>query len=132
MASADGPRLWFQIRIGEGRFGPGKAELLAHVRDCGSISEAARRMGMSYRRAWTLLEAVTVLAGAPVIATERGGARGGGARLTDRGEALLAAYESLRTALTATALPTLASLASPGDPDSKAATAAGISPARLR
>lgn len=109
----EAPRLWFQIRIGEGRFGPGKAELLTHIRDTGSISAAARRMGMSYRRAWTLLEAVNALTAAPAVETERGGARGGGARLTPRGEALLAAYEQLRVALASAAAPTLATLDAP-------------------
>ncbi|CAL1689939.1 hypothetical protein MMB232_00059 [Brevundimonas subvibrioides] len=108
---SDAPRLWFQIRIGEGRFGPGKAELLAHIRDTGSISAAARAMGMSYRRAWTLLDAVNALTGVPVVETERGGASGGGAKLTPRGATLLAAYEQLRDALDATAAPTLRSLA---------------------
>jgi molybdate transport system regulatory protein len=115
--SPDAPRLWFQIRIGEGRFGPGKADLLTHIRESGSLSEAARRMNMSYRRAWTLLEAINALAGAPAVETERGGARGGGSRLTARGEALLAAYETLRATLTAAAVPTLASLAAPEDAD---------------
>jgi molybdate transport system regulatory protein len=110
---SEAPRLWFQIRIGEGRFGPGKAELLTHIRDTGSISAAARRMGMSYRRAWTLLEAVNALTDAPAVETERGGARGGGARLTPRGEALLAAYEHLRVALASTAAATLAALDAP-------------------
>ena len=111
---SDDYRLWFQIRIGDGRFGPGKADLLAHIRDTGSISAAARRMGMSYRRAWTLLEAVNDLTGIPAVETARGGARGGGARLTARGEALLNAYEHLRDTLNAAAAPTLADLAGPG------------------
>ena len=111
------PRLWFQIRIGEGRFGPGKAELLALIRDTGSISAAARRMGMSYRRAWTLLEAVNGLTGEPAVQTERGGPGGGGAKLTPRGEALLQAYEHLRRALDATAAPTLKALAELRDRD---------------
>lgn len=99
------PRLWFQVRIGEGRFGPGKAELLGHIRETGSISEAARRMDMSYRRAWALLEAVNALTGAPAVESERGGVRGGGSRLTARGEALLAAYEELRAVLDDAARP---------------------------
>lgn len=108
--SADPPRLWFQVRIGGGRLGPGKAELLTLIRDTGSLSEAARRMGMSYRRAWTLMEAINVLTDAPAVETERGGPRGGGSRLTPRGEALLAAYEHLRATLDAAAAPTLAHL----------------------
>jgi len=108
---SEDPRLWFQIRIGDGRFGPGKAELLAHIRDTGSISAAARRMGLSYRRAWTLLEAVNALTGTPAIETERGGAGGGGAKLTPRGAAWLSAYEQLRQDLEANAAPTLRRLA---------------------
>ncbi|WP_426042960.1 winged helix-turn-helix domain-containing protein [Brevundimonas sp. TWP2-3-4b1] len=104
-------RLWFQVRIGEGRLGPGKAELLAHIRESGSLSEAARRMGMSYRRAWTLMEAINGLTGRPALATVRGGARGGGSRLTEHGEILLAAYETLRAELETAAAPTLARLA---------------------
>lgn len=104
-------RLWFQIRIGEGRLGPGKAELLAHIRDSGSLSEAARRMGMSYRRAWTLMEAINDLTGKPALVTARGGAQGGGSRLTEHGETILAAYETLRAELEAVAAPTLARLA---------------------
>ena len=113
---SEDPRLWFQIRIGDARFGPGKAELLAHIRDTGSISAAARSMGMSYRRAWTLLEAVNALTDVPAVETERGGASGGGAKLTPRGEALLAAYEQLRVALDATAAPTLRRLAAMDHP----------------
>lgn len=97
--SVERPRLWFQIRIGEGRFGPGKAELLAHIRDTGSLSAAARAMGMSYRRAWTLLEAVNALTGEAAVETERGGAKGGGSRLTPHGERLLTTYEDLRLRL---------------------------------
>lgn len=114
---SDLPRLWFQIRIGEGRFGPGKAELLSHIRETGSISAAARRMGMSYRRAWTLLEAVNALTDGPAVETERGGAGGGGARLTARGASLLQAYETLRGTLDAAAAPTLAGLPGPKTPD---------------
>ena len=109
------PRLWFQVRIGEGRLGPGKARLLALIRDTGSLSEAARRMGMSYRRAWTLMEAINALTDARAVETERGGTGGGGSRLTPRGEALLAAYDELHAALDSAAAPTLARLAALGD-----------------
>ncbi|MEQ7156064.1 winged helix-turn-helix domain-containing protein [Brevundimonas aurifodinae] len=109
--NADPPRLWFQVRIGEGHLGPGKAQLLALIRDTGSLSEAARRMGMSYRRAWTLMEAINALTDAPAVETERGGPGGGGSRLTPRGEALLAAYAELRATLDVAAAPTLAHIA---------------------
>lgn len=109
--SADPPRLWFQVRIGEGRLGPGKAQLLTLIRDTGSLSEAARRMNMSYRRAWSLMEAINTLTDAPAVETERGGPGGGGSRLTPRGEALLQAYDTLRTTLDAAAASTLTRIA---------------------
>ena len=70
--------------------GPGKAELIARISETGSISAAARAMGMSYRRAWQLAEALNRDFRAPVIQTAIGGRRGGGARVTPFGERLLA------------------------------------------
>lgn len=81
------------------RLGPGKADLLALVRETGSISAAGRRMGMSYKRAWTLIEELNAMFRAPLVHSVRGGARGGGARLTELGETILAHYRALeRTA----------------------------------
>ena len=65
--------------------GPGKAELIERIAETGSISAAARDMGMSYRRAWQLVEALNADFREPVVATATGGARGGGARVTDFG-----------------------------------------------
>src|SRR5256885_17022839 len=61
--------------------GPGKAELIERIGETGSISAAARAMGMSYRRAWQLVEALNRDFRGPGVATAIGGARGGGARL---------------------------------------------------
>ncbi len=83
--------------------GPGKAQLLALIRDTGSISAAGRAMGMSYKRAWMLVEAMNAAFAAPVVASARGGAQGGGAHLTETGETVLAhllAFEAKASAAT--------------------------------
>ena len=76
-------------------FGPGKARLLELIEQQGSIRSAAAAMNMSYRHAWLLLQAVEDTFGAPVIATATGGARGGGAKLTDLGKAVVARYRAI-------------------------------------
>ncbi len=72
--------------------GPGKAELLARVQATGSILEAARRMGMSYMRAWTLLRTMNRCFKEPLVSTVRGGSKGGGSELTKTGKRVLALY----------------------------------------
>jgi len=75
--------------------GPGKARLVTLIADTGSISAAARRMGMSYRRAWQLVEALNKSFIEPVVVTATGGRRGGGAVVTDFGKRLVAAYHGM-------------------------------------
>lgn len=75
--------------------GPGKARLVTLIADTGSISAAARRMGMSYRRAWQLVEALNRSFNEPVVLTAIGGKRGGGAVVTDFGKRLVAAYHGM-------------------------------------
>lgn len=75
--------------------GPGKAELLEHIRDTGSISAAARRMKMSYRRAWLLVEAMNQCFRQPLVESSKGGVHGGGAQLTSFGEEALARYRAM-------------------------------------
>jgi molybdate transport system regulatory protein len=75
--------------------GPGKAELILRIGQTGSISAAARAMGMSYRRAWQLVEALNEAYRQPVVTTAIGGARGGGARVTELGERVLALYRAM-------------------------------------
>ncbi|WP_413991607.1 winged helix-turn-helix domain-containing protein [Labrys okinawensis] len=79
----------------DARLGPGKMNLLEAVARTGSISAAGRQLGMSYRRAWVLLDSVNTMFAQPAIETSAGGVNGGGARLTAFGERLLAAYRSL-------------------------------------
>lgn len=76
--------------------GPGKAALLRAIRETRSISAAGRRYGMSYRRAWLLVEAMNALGATPLVVARRGGAGGGGAEVTPLGEEVLAAYEELQ------------------------------------
>ena len=75
--------------------GPGKAELIERIADSGSISAAARAMGMSYRRAWQLVEALNKDYRERVVTTAAGGARGGGARVTPFGLRLVAEYRAM-------------------------------------
>jgi molybdate transport system regulatory protein len=75
--------------------GPGKAELIDQIAATGSISAAARAMGMSYRRAWQLVEALNDAYREPVIATAIGGSRGGGARVTPFGKRLATAFRAM-------------------------------------
>jgi molybdate transport system regulatory protein len=87
--------------------GPGKAELIARIGDTGSISAAARAMGMSYRRAWQLVEALNHDFREPVIATAIGGSRGGGARVTPFGERLVARFRAMEKKASAAIAPDL-------------------------
>jgi molybdate transport system regulatory protein len=75
--------------------GPGKAELIERIDQTGSISAAARAMGMSYRRAWQLVEALNADFRAPVISTAVGGQRGGGASVTAFGRRLAARFRAM-------------------------------------
>ena len=75
--------------------GPGKAELVARIAETGSISAAARAMGMSYRRAWQLVEALNAAYKQPVVITAIGGSRGGGARVTAFGQRLTARFHAM-------------------------------------
>jgi molybdate transport system regulatory protein len=75
--------------------GPGKADLLDHIAETGSISAAARRMRMSYRRAWILVDTMNTCFRSPLVATAKGGPDGGGASLTSTGKTVLRRYRAL-------------------------------------
>ena len=77
------------------RIGPGKAKLLESIRDTGSISAAARDMGMSYKRAWVLLDSINQAFTEPVVTAAPGGAGGGGASLTPFGAEVLERYNRI-------------------------------------
>jgi molybdate transport system regulatory protein len=77
--------------------GPGKAELLDAIASTGSISESARRMGMSYRRAWLLVDTMNRCFREPVVAAATGGPGGGGAALTPFGRRALAQFRAMQS-----------------------------------
>src|SRR5215469_18639037 len=97
----------FRIYLGEEiALGPGKAELLRHISETGSISESARRMEMSYNRAWLLVRTMNRCFKEPLVLASRGGDRRGGAQLTGFGKQVLALYATLESRfLTATEQP---------------------------
>jgi len=72
--------------------GPGKIALLESIRRSGSLSQAARELKMSYRRAWLLLDSLNGAFAQPVVQTNTGGRRGGGSQLTALGEKLIRTY----------------------------------------
>lgn len=76
-------------------FGPGKADLLEGIRDTGSIAAAGRRMNMSYKRAWLLIDTMNRAFKEPVVETTKGGVSKGGARLTHTGEMALSCYRDM-------------------------------------
>jgi len=75
--------------------GPGKAALLDSIQETGSIAAAGRRMKMSYKRAWSLIETLNRDFGTPLVATSKGGKSFGGATLTETGSRVLALYRSM-------------------------------------
>lgn len=79
-------------------FGPGKADLLAAIAATGSIAAAGRRLGMSYKRAWSLVEALNAMFRGSLVDAAKGGVHGGGAALTPLGVTVLGAYRALEAA----------------------------------
>ncbi len=75
--------------------GPGKAQLLQGIKETGSISAAGRRMAMSYKRAWYLVEALNSHFNAALVEATKGGRTGGGAKLTPLGVEVLEAYREM-------------------------------------
>lgn len=87
-------RIWIeiddQVMLGEGR-----VSLLKAIRETGSLSKAAKQLGMSYKKAWRLIDTVNKAAALPVIVTSIGGHGGGGATLTPYGQQLITAFEEI-------------------------------------
>lgn len=78
------------------RLGHGKIRLMELIASTGSISAAGRAMDMSYRRAWLLVDALNSMFNTPVVESQRGGKQGGGAALTEFGDALLLNYRHMQ------------------------------------
>jgi molybdate transport system regulatory protein len=105
------PRLRLRLTFDNGLvLGPGKADLLQGIAEEGSISAAGRRMKMSYKRAWMLVEAMNAAFVSPLVESSRGGQKGGGASLTAAGEAVLAEFRSLEAIVVECGAPQIATL----------------------
>jgi molybdate transport system regulatory protein len=92
------PRLTLRVDFGSGRaLGPGKVRLLEAIDKTGSISQAGRVLGMSYRRAWLLVDDMNNCFRDAVISAQPGGAHGGGATLTPFGQKLVERYRAIET-----------------------------------
>lgn len=100
-------KIRFRLRITQGdtiAVGPGKVALLEAIIDTGSISAAARKLGMSYRRAWMLVDEMNRSLKAPVVDTATGGKHGGGTAVTPTGREVIKRYRTIeRDAAAATA-----------------------------
>lgn len=97
-------KIKLQLFVGDERaFGPGRADLLAAIDREGSISAAARSLGMSYRYAWMLVESMNHCFVEKLVEASPGGKRGGGAVLTDVGRGALVAYRTLEQRMVANA-----------------------------
>ena len=91
-----GPVVRFRIDFAEHcSLGPGKIGLLEAIRDSGSLSQGARNIGMSYRRAWLLVESLKQSFREPVTLASTGGKDGGGMLVTEFGDALINSYREL-------------------------------------
>lgn len=100
-----------RIDMPAGRIGPGKIALLEAIAREGSISAAGRALGMSYRRAWNLVDDVNKVLGTPAVAAATGGQGGGGADLTEAGRGLVRDYRAVERAAHRAAARLLAGLA---------------------
>lgn len=89
------PELVLQIRVMSGAviaFGPGKADLLKHLEDTGSLQASAARMNMSYMKAWRLVRDMNACFSEPLVLAARGGAQQGGSQITEAGRSVLKLY----------------------------------------
>ncbi|MBV8388999.1 MAG: LysR family transcriptional regulator [Mucilaginibacter sp.] len=88
-------KLWLESE-GDRFFGPGPLELLEKIEETGSISNAAKAMNMSYKKAWELINHLNAQTNSPVVVPQAGGEKGGGSTLTAEGLELIKYYKALR------------------------------------
>lgn len=103
-SGAPRPAFRFRIRVTVGEaiaVGPGKMDLLEAIEKAGSLTSAAKDLGMSYRRAWLLLDELNRSLRKPAVASAKGGEHGGGSVLTEQGRALLEVYRRIESTATA-------------------------------
>ena len=87
--------LWIE---GDGQrfFGPGPVELMEHIAETGSISQAARKMGMSDKKAWELINNLNSMTAQPLVITSTGGEKGGGSTISKEAKQMIAYHRQLR------------------------------------
>ena len=90
-----GGSLWIEYN-GERFFGPGPAELLERIDQTGSINQAAKQMGMSYKKAWEMISRLNTQSGKPLVIQHAGGEKGGGSEITDEARELIRFHHQLR------------------------------------
>ena len=108
------PKIQFRLRIVLGddiAVGPGKVDLLEAIGATGSITAAAKALGMSYRRAWLLVDTMNRCFATPVVTTEAGGAAGGGTHLTPTGAEVVRRYRRMEAGAAQAGADDLAALA---------------------
>jgi molybdate transport system regulatory protein len=98
-------KMRIRIYVGDRMLGPGKMELLAHIGATGSLSASAKRMGMSYTRAWKLVQELNSDPDRPMVEMSRGGTTGGAATVTALGKKVLALYQSMEAKSSEAATP---------------------------
>jgi molybdate transport system regulatory protein len=98
-------KMRIRIYVGDRMLGPGKMELLARIDVTGSLSASAKQMGMSYMRAWKLVQDLNSDPGRPMVEMSRGGTTGGTATVTPFGKKVLALYQSMEARSAAAANP---------------------------
>ena len=100
------PEIRYRVRVVRGddiAIGPGKVDLLEAIDAAGSITAAAKKLGMSYRRAWLLVDTMNRCFTEPLVVAESGGSRGGGARLTASGREVARRYRAMQAKAAAAA-----------------------------
>jgi molybdate transport system regulatory protein len=103
MKARPNPQVHFRLRVTRGEdiaVGPGKVELLQAIADTGSITAAAKTLGMSYRRAWLLVDTMNRNFRTPVVDAEAGGTHGGGAAITPLGAQVIERYRRIEATAT--------------------------------
>lgn len=87
-------RCWIDLD-GVKFFGPGRLQLLQEIERSGSIASAAKLMGMSYKKAWAMVEEMNARGSRPYVITQKGGSKGGGTQVTETGKRVMEAYGDL-------------------------------------
>jgi len=127
------PVIRIRIDFSDSSFvGPGKIDLLEAIRDTGSLSQAARDLGMSYRRAWLLIDSFKSAFREPVTLATTGGKGGGGVALTSFGEGLVESYRALERDIAEIAARRLRTITAAVNPQTRAKAVAARRPLARR